>query len=675
MRCWIATADFETRSEVDLKKAGAWRYSAHPSTRVLCLGYSLDSGPVKVWRPGLPRPDDLIDAIERGCLFEAHNAFFEWCIWLNVMHARHGWPMLDLDKVVCSAARAAFACLPRSLEHALAAAGLEARKADNRAMRRLSRPRKPTKKDPRVWLEPDDAPELYRELYEYCAVDVAAERALSNAVSALPAFERRVFKADFAINLRGIKVDVEFIRSALTVNAILDRELSAELTGLTRGDVMAATERDRIISYLEKTGLELDSIDQETVEDLLYRETLTKTQRRVLELRQEGARSSVSKYKAFAECLDGDTVRGLFLYYGANAHGRWSGRLVQPQNFPRGDAKCADTKLKGGDAMEAMVAAIKRVAQTGDTTYLREHFRVEESETPGDPKSKRRLVPASPAEVLSTALRGAFIAREGRTYGVGDYSAIEARVLFWLAQEERGLQIYRDDGDIYRDMGSVIFNKPPADLDVGFERMMGKTTVLGCGYGMGQEKFQLTCKRAYGMIISDSLCEKSVNSYRERYAKVPKFWRELENAARQTIRSGMDTSVSKGRIRFRMRRGDLVIVLPSGREIYHRRARLGRYGDIQYVNGKGFIESTYGGKICEYVVSGTARDLLADAIVKAEFDYDEIVPVMHSHDELVCEGEAGKVGKIVEDIMLDKPGWAKGLPIKVEVWEGPRYHK
>lgn len=675
MRCWIATADFETRSELNLKTVGAWRYSTHPSTQVLCLGYALDNGKEKVWRPGMPRPPDLIRAIERGCLFEAHNAFFEWCIWLNVMHKRHGWPMLRLDKMVCSAARAAVACLPRALENALVAAGLDVRKMDNKAMLKLSKPRKPTKKDPRVWIEPEDAPELYQQLYDYCAGDVRAEHILSGKIPALSAFERRVFKADFAINLRGLRVDVEFIKAALKVSGMLERELSAELTDLTRGAVMAATERDRIISYLEATGLMLDSIDQETVEDLLYHAELTKTQRRVLQLRQEGARSSVSKYKAFMGCLDEEVVRGLFLYYGANAHGRWSGRLVQPQNFPRGDAKCADAKLKGGDAMEAMVAAIKHVAKTGDTPYLREHFRVEESEVPGDPKSPRRLVPAAPAEVLSTALRGAFIARPGRVYGVGDYAAIEARVLFWLADEKYGLQIYMADGDIYRDMGSVIFNKRPQDLDVSFERMMGKTTVLGCGYGMGWRKFKLTCKRAYGMIISDELCKKSVYAYRKRYKKVPKFWEELEDAARDCIRSGMATSASKGRIWFRMRKGDLVITLPSGREIYHRRARLGRLGDIQYVNGKGFVESTYGGKICEYVVSGTARDLLADAIVKAEFDHDEIDPVMHSHDELVCEGEEGKVAKIVEGIMLDQPSWSKGLPIKVEVWEGPRYHK
>jgi DNA polymerase len=579
--------------------------------------------------------------------------------------------MLQLERVVCSAARASYACLPRALEHALPAAGLDVKKLSNKAMLKLSKPRKPTKNDPRVWF---DDPHLFEELYEYCAGDVIGERALSNKVPALPRFERKVFLADFRINLRGLRVDVEFIRAALKVAGMIERELSSELTQVTRGAVMAATERDRLISFLEGTGLVLDSIDQETVEDLLYHAELTKTQRRVLELRQEGARSSVSKYKAFMEFLDDDVVRGLYMYYGANAHGRWSGKGPQPQNLPRGDAKSIDKEAKGNVPIELMVSAIKRCAKEGDTRILRKLFQIEELEVPGDPKSKRRMIPAPPAEVLSTAIRGAFIAREGKVFGVGDYAAIEARVLFWLAHEVYGLKIYMADGDLYRDMGSVIFNKPPESLDVSFERMMGKTVVLGCGYAMGWKKFKLTCKRNYGIVISDELAKKCVYAYRKRYKQVPKFWEELEDAAKKCVRTGLPTTASKGRIKFSMRRGDLVITLPSGREIYHRRAKI-RHDQLQYINGKGWPETTYGGKLCEYIVSGTARDLLADAIVKAEFEVEGIDPVMHSHDELVCEGEAGKVGKIVEEIMLDQPSWSKGLPIKVEAWEGPRYHK
>ncbi len=326
--------------------------------------------------------------------------------------------------------------------------------------------------------------------------------------------------------------------------------------------------------------------------------------------------------------------------------------------------------------METMVTAIKQTAKDGKLDRLRDGFRIEESEVYGDPRSPRRLVKAPPAEVLSTAIRGVFIASEGKTFGVGDYSAIEARKVFWFAGEKRGLKILREGGDIYRDQASDIFDKPPEDLDVGFERMMGKTVILGCGYGMGWKKFKLTCKRAYGMVIEDELCKRSVYSYRERYSAVPKHWKELEDSARRCIRTGRQVEASDGKLTFWMDDCDLKIRLPSERDIIFRSARIS-HDQIVFVNGKGFTETTYGGKICEYVCSGSARDVLADAIVMAEFEYDDVDPVMHSHDELVCEGERGKVGKIVGEIMMQAASAKRyaGLPSKIETFESDRYHK
>ncbi len=632
-----------------------------------------------MWKRGDPPPRDLFRAIASGSLFEAHNVFFEWCVWHNVMVKKYGWPPLPgTGKIVCLAARAAFRCMPRALDLACYHAGLDIGKGDDKAMKKLSKPRKPTKANPKEWIDEEDAPEIFEELTVYCDQDVQAEWELSKRLGPLSRFERRVFLADFLINLRGLLVDVEFIKAGIVVNKLIDEELRKELTKLTDGQVTKATQGERILAWLEKGGVELPNCQAEIVEDALYTVELTKKQRRVLELRLEGNRASVRKLFAFPMVLDtDDVVRGLYLYYGANAHGRWSGKNPQPQNFPRGDAKGVDPELKGGPLMEWMVASIKQAARAKDIQLLRDRFVIEESEIFGDPKSKRKRVPCPPAEVLSTALRGAFIARKGKTYGVGDYAAIELRVLFWLADEKFGLKLLRDGKDVYRDMGSVIFNKRPEDLDVGFERMLGKTTVLGCGYEMSWKKFKLTCKKSYGMIISAKLCKKAVYGFRGRYRRVPKYWRELQDAAIRTVKTGIASKVSAGKVRFSMRKGDLVITLPSGRDIFHRQAKVTRDGDLMFVNGKGFVENTYGGKLCEYICSGTARDFIADAIVKAEFDYpdDEISLVMHSHDELVGEGKPGKIGKLIEKVMLDVPSWGRSMPMKVEAWEGTRYHK
>ena len=617
----------------------------------------------------MPPPVKLFRAIEAGAEFEAHNVFFEWCIWENVCVARMGWPRLRRRNLFCTAARAAVACLPRKLEHALPLAGCVRRKADDSAMKKLTRPRRPTKNDPRIWIED---PKLEAQMYAYCRDDVLGEEELSATIPELTRSEERIFRADFNINARGMRIDLGLLRAALTLTRQVINDIGAELCDVTNGAVMAATERDRIMRWLDESGVKLPNLQDETLQEKLFDRGLTKKARRVIELRQEGARTSNTKYAAFEAIRHGEFVRGLYRYYGANAHGRWAGQILNPQNFPRGTAKQGE--LKGAALMAALVDAIKTAATRNDPEILRALFEIEQYEIYGDPTSKKIRLPCPPAEVLSTALRGMFIPRTGRVFGAGDYASIEVHALFWLAEEEYGLGLLRDRKDVYRDMGSVIFAKPPEKLDAGFERQLGKTTVLGCGYGMGWERFKAQCKVQYGMIISESLSKKSVYGYRDRYARVPEFWDELETAARRAIRKNARREA--GPISFDMRDGHLFIRLPSSREIMLRNARVSRSDDrILFLNGKGRIEDTYGGKICEYVTSGTARDLLADAIVKAEFECPELAVVMHSHDELVAEGEPGRVGKLVEQIMLDKPTWARGLPVRVEAHESDRYHK
>lgn len=654
-KSWVVTADFETRSRLNLKKVGAWTYSRHSSTVALCMSYAIDNRPARLWKPGQPFPRDLRRALERGARLEAHNTFFEYCIWNNVCARLYGFPHLDIDRFECTAAKAAYACLPRSLDGAARAKGLDVQKGDSKAMLKLSRPRKPSKNNPSEWV---DDPELFKQLYKYCRQDTVVERELSYQLPALSPMERSIFRADLRVNARGMKVDMAFVRAALKVASRVSRYNTERLYELTGGEVDSPTQTKRFLKFCHGVGLNIPNTKKDTIEETLLAlpEDAPELHRELLTLRQEGSRSSLSKYKSFLACTDptDEKVYGLLLYFGANATGRWSGRLVQPQNFPRGGAKGRKDE-DPGLAMERMVLAIKATAKDGNLKRLTQFHK-------------------SPAEVLSTALRGAFIpSRKGWIIGAGDYSAIEARCLFWLAQDPVGLKVYHDNKDIYRDMGSVIFNKPPEDLDTGFERMMGKTTVLGCGYGMAAPKFQLTCKKSYGVHIPMELAERCVRNFRRRYAMVPRLWYGLGDAAKDTLKTGRRNKVGLLET-YIDRSGDLRLLMPSGRALRYRKARLSGT-QIVFTNGKGFTESTYGGKLVENACQALARDLLADALVKAEFHDDEVNVLFTSHDEVVAEGEPGKVAKRLVKIMENTPKWAKTLPIKVEAWESARYHK
>lgn len=635
----IVHLDFETRSRADLKTAGAWRYSTDPSTQVLCASWAIDDGPISTWKRGDPVPQGMFDALESGAILEAHNVFFEYSIWTNATD----WPALDPKRLSCTAAKAALATLPRDLERATLAIGIKGGKdkEGQRVMRILCKPRKPTKNDFSEWV---NDPEMFDALYKYCERDVELERELSNRLGQMPAFELRAFRADIAINLRGIAIDRAAVMAALKILERTVEQNIADLTRLTDGAVTTVNQLKRMKEWLATRGVIVDGMDDETLLGVMKKGVKDDAARKVIEIRRFFGRASISKFKAFIACAgDDDVLRGLLLFFGAQRTGRWAGRLVQPQNFPRGDAK--------GD-MGEMIAAIKKSAKIKSLDPLRKfHY--------------------DPIEVLATALRGIFVAREGLVFASGDYSAIEARALFWLAGQEDALEVYRNKGDIYREMGSVIFKKPPADLNVHFERMMGKTVVLGCGYGMGIPKFIATCKKAYDVDVDLTLATRCVMSYRRKYKKVVSFWKSIEAAARTTIVTGEETTC--GKLKFSMRGRHLRMHLPSGRKIPYRCATINDDGEIEFTNSNLERETTYGGKLTENACSAVSRDLLTDAIVRIEEDAPFKL-VLSVHDELVVEGKPG-CGKKLEALMRITPDWAQGFPIEAESWEDTRYHK
>lgn len=662
--------DFETYSKVDLKKSGQYAYAEDESTGILCL-YWLEEGQTtpSAWRPieGEPFPERLIElASDKSVIFMAHNASFERAIWREQL--TKGKPHLVISSAgafltaitapdiprsrwVCSAATAAAHSLPRALEKVAKVLDTNIKKdmAGNRTMLKMSKPRKATKKDNAPW---HYKPEDYQTTYDYCANDVLTENEIYKQLKPLSYSEQMAWIVDQCINDRGVTIDIELAEAALKIHATLVKEYNAEITELTDGAVTKVTEVSKLQSWFGEQGLNISSVDKDTLESLVLRDDVSDLVKRVATLRMEGSKTSINKYAAALRCVCKDgKVRGLHLFNGANT-GRFSGRLVQTQNLPRG-------VIKNAEDMDAVVSEIKAI----DVEALKKR---------GDVST-----------ILSSAIRGMFIAGEGEELVVADYAAIEARVLVWMAQDEEALRIFRNGEDIYKDMAADIYHKKAEDVEP-HERQLGKQAILGLGYGMGWRKFIETCL-AYKIDITESLAQRVVELYRSKYNRNKQLWAAADAAAIRTVETGPDTPV--GCLLFRIRGQFLECVLPSGRPIrYYRpsvamaetswgeeRKQLHYYGEND--KGQWVRQSIYGAKIIQHATQGIARDLLVHALVNAEKG-KKYRPVLHVHDELVtvCKRGEGDI-KEFEGLIAELPAWGEGIPLVAEGWIGHRYRK
>lgn len=529
-----ATIDFETRSAADIRN-GPWMYARHPTTRVLVLCFLLpgqDPLHPSRWVPGRPDAEQdygpggeytlerLFQHIRDGGLVEAHNVMFERAIWHHVfskpkrhvdgdpewVSAGEGAPEIKDTQYRCSAAKCAAYALPRGLGEAGAALQLSEVKDDegSRLMKLISKPRRALKAEPKVDANGDPIiywrryePDEMEALYSYCAQDVTAEHFISEALPDLSEQEYQVWLADFRANWRGVRVDVELVNAAIEMDRKVKAELNAELTTIT--GISKGTERAALKDWLEARGLHLLDTTASTLDWVLERDvgSLLKDGdgnsmqadadhvarvRRVVELARNINRTSVTKYNRVRACVDPDDhrVRDLVMYHGATT-GRWSGKGIQVQNFPRGTVgditglpPYDPERCPGGWSMAQMVEDIK----TGDIEWCRYIY--------GDLLA-----------MLSSALRGVLVPSPGMQFYVADYSAIEARVVLWLADAKVALDVFYRGDDIYCDMASSIYGRPITKKDKD-ERQFGKVTILGLGYGMGYLTFLLTL-RSYGI--------------------------------------------------------------------------------------------------------------------------------------------------------------------------------
>jgi len=721
-----ATIDFETRSGFGIKRGGAWGYAEHSSTEVLCLAVRMPDGYSFLWHPHLPGlPEEgatdlhrFFEYVKSGGLIEAHNVQFERAIWEFVCVKRMGWPEVKPEQWRCSAAIAASHSLPRALGKAAAALGTSDQKdkTGTALIRKLCIPRSPLKADCELvaehllgdktqWRSVVKTKDMltfieryagvpgvkdlrpYREdvedlkaLFKYCKQDVAAEHAISQTLGPLTDEELRVWQLDLEMNSHGVRIDLDLARSAVAIAEHCTELADAEMSRLTDGAVERCGQRDKLLAWINARGESvLPNAQKAVLEHALHDPAWSDLTREVIQLRLDQAKVSVKKYEAMLRVANSDgRARGLLSYYGADT-GRWSGRLIQPQNFPRGTAP---------GSMEDLCD----VVLTGDVDYI-------------------ELMYGGVMEALSSALRGAIIADEGHDLIVSDYSSIEARGLFWLTDDMDALRLLRGGSDIYIEMAAQIFHVATSAV-TKYQRQVGKQAILGLGYQMGWVTFQARCADV-GIELTDEFSQQVVRTYRSVHHMVRQFWYRIEEAAIEAVRSKQP--VTFGKLQMCVTGDFLCIYLPSGRPIkYHlpqvnwvlskfqddsmeelyKEARaegwpvekcdahgLNTKWQLSYMGVDTYTRKyercyTYGGKLTENVVQGLSRDIMAEAMLRLN-EYDEYFPILTVHDEVISKVKVG-VGSVdeYEQLLTVVPEWAKGFPVAAsDGWRGKRYHK
>jgi DNA polymerase len=680
--------DFETYSEVDLKKSGLHNYATHPSTGAHCMSYGPDPDHIKIWIEGEPFPEDLVDHIAAGGIITAWNAAFEWAIWNLCCVRKYGWPALPIKQVRCSMVRAYAMALPGALDDAAPALGVDQRKdaAGHRIMLQLSKP----KKDGSMWRRDADSLDKFLALYSYNKQDVRTELACLDRLMELSPSELDLWELDHKINNRGVMCDLANVDKAIAIIQSEQKRLNAEMLQVTGGAIGSCNEVQMLGKWIAAQGVQMDGLakadvlnalagveETTTVYDdmtestrLVETESLPLNVRRALELRQEAAKSSTAKLIAMRDKASADgRIRNVHQFHAAST-GRWAGRGVQLQNFPR---PRLGTKFSDIEAMFTML----------DDKEVFDLF----------------YGPSMPA--ISDCLRGMLVAGEGNELVACDFSQIEARALPWLAGQDDVLEVFRTHGKIYEHAASGIYHVPMEDVN-WFQRLVGKVSILALGYGGAVGAFQSMAKN-YNVKVRDDEAEEIKTNWRAASKKIVSYWYALERAALDAMQStGVYAVGPIGRqVKFRKAGSFLWMLLPSGRALCY------PYPEIRTVitpwgaekealtfmtivdmnqkkkilhdpNSKGRWQrvSTHGGPIAENATQGFCRDLLATAMV--EIEAEEIEIVFHVHDEPVAEVQKFRAQYALERmiaIMSTTPSYAPGLPLAAEAWHGKRYRK
>lgn len=653
--------DLETYSSVNIKKAGAQAYMRSPDFEILLLSYSVDGGPVKTidLTETHEIPQD-VTAMLRNPAYSKHayNAAFEWgCLsqYYGEMLPPREWRDTMLHALYCG--------YPASLEAAGKALGLAEDKQKLSTGKSLIRyfcvPCKPSRVNGnRTRNLPHHDPEKWRLFKEYNAQDVVTEMEIEAKLSGFPVPDsiQAQWETDLRINDRGVAVDMEFVKSALYLGAVMNERLMAEavqISGLQNPNSLK-----QLSTWLTReTGEEIQDLRKDTVAKMLNRDENSVAVRRMLEIRQELGKTSMKKYDAIENAVCGDgRVRGLLQFYGANRTGRWAGRLVQVQNLPR--------------------------TYTDPLDLGRELVRERKLDN-------LRVVFGSVNDTLSQLIRTAFVAANGRVLIDADFSAIEARVISWLAGEQWRLDVFRSGGDIYCASASQMFHcNVVKGGENGHLRQKGKVAELALGYqgSVGA----LINMGALDMGIPDEDLPDIVRRWREANTRICELWNAFDGAALSVIANGGYARVGCCTLAREydaaQERTYLTITLPSGRKLFYVEPALGKnrwgnpsisYAGVAQDTKKWARVETYGGKLVENCVQAIARDCLAHCIEQLELSGFPVV--FHVHDEVVIEippyaGDKAMLDTVIAMMSCPIP-WAQGLPLNADGWVGLYFKK
>ena len=657
--------DIETYSEVDIKTCGLYRYATDPSFEILLIAWAMDDGSgfgetqCCDLTSGDPFPTELLEAFQSGTVrLIAHNASFERVCFS--VHLQRNFPgqylqpgaFLSPDNWLCTMVMAGSLTLPLALKDVgeVLKTAQQKDKEGERLIKLFSMPCKPTKYNGyRTRNLPQHYPADWAKFKGYCIQDVNTEIDIYKRLKRFPMPDREWhhYRVNERVNDRGVKIDTELVQQAIACDLMLSDAMmkkAYELTGLENPNSVS-----QLKSWLDERGIPMDSLGKKDVAQMigeLDKNGVDEEAMDMLKLRLQMAKSSVKKYQAAERCVCPDgRARGLFQFYGASRTGRYSGRNIQLQNLPQNH--------------------ISTLEQARDLVKMGCFDMVES-------------IYGNTPDVLSQLIRTMLVPKEGCEFIVADFSAIEARVLAWEAEEQWVLDAFENGEDLYCATASQMFHVPVVKHGVNGElRQKGKIATLACGYGGSSGA--LISMGALQMGLKEEELPEIIDSWREANPKIVQYWWDVEKAAMTAYKTGERSEI--GKIAFEFWSGTLWMVLPSGRRLAYIKPRTqpNRFGRMSLTyegvgqNHKWSRQETYSGRLVENATQAIARDILAEAMARME-DYGLSI-VGHVHDEVIIEAPIGKytVDEVCK-LMAVKPDWCEGLPLSAAGYLAPSYY-